>query len=120
MRRSSTPRGEPSARTDVAGSPTTGAVRYDRGGASRWTIGFEPAAPRARRPRPRVTTLRPSPEDSVADRPTDPDLERDFARLNGWDVEHETWDDFELPTYVGPLSFMKLPWVTDPAELRRR
>ncbi|MGH2465544.1 MAG: agmatinase [Candidatus Limnocylindrales bacterium] len=25
-----------------------------------------------------------------------------------------------MPTYVGPVSFMKLPWVTDPDELRRR
>ena len=56
----------------------------------------------------------------MADRPTDPDLDRDFARLNGWDAVHETWDDYDLPTYVGPLSFMKLPWVTDPAELSRR
>ena len=32
----------------------------------------------------------------------------------------ETYDDFDLPTYVGPATFMKLPWVTDPAELRRR
>jgi agmatinase len=56
----------------------------------------------------------------VADRPIDPDLDGDFAHLNGWDVEHETWDDHDLPTYVGPLSFMKLPWVTEPAELRRR
>ncbi|MEO8229158.1 MAG: agmatinase [Chloroflexota bacterium] len=25
-----------------------------------------------------------------------------------------------MPTYVGPTTFMKLPWITDPAELRRR
>ena len=56
----------------------------------------------------------------MADRPTDPDLDRDFAHLNGWDADHDVWDDYDLPTYVGPLSFMKLPWVTDPAELRRR
>jgi agmatinase len=55
----------------------------------------------------------------VAERP-DPDLERGFASRNGWDQAFETYDDFDLPTYVGPLSFMKLPWVTDPAELRRR
>jgi agmatinase len=56
----------------------------------------------------------------VAERPPDPDLDRDFARQNGWDRAYETYDDFELPTYVGPVSFMKLPWITDPAELRRR
>ena len=56
----------------------------------------------------------------MAERPTDPDLDRDFARHNGWDGEFETYDDFDLPTYVGPTTFMNLPWVTDPAELRRR
>jgi hypothetical protein len=64
-------------------------------------------------------TQRPSPEDPVADRPTDPALDRDFARDNGWDVDFETYSDFDLPTYVGPTTFMNLPWVTDPAELRR-
>jgi agmatinase len=57
----------------------------------------------------------------VADRPTDPDVDRDFRapeRLGRRITRH--WDDYDLPTYVGPLSFMKLPWVTDPAELRRR
>lgn len=44
----------------------------------------------------------------------------DYAAANGWDREYETYDDFDLPTYVGPTSFMKLPWITDPAELRRR
>jgi agmatinase len=56
----------------------------------------------------------------VAERPPDPDLDRDFAHHNGWDAEFETYDDFDLPTYVGPTTFMNLPWVTDPAELRRR
>jgi len=56
----------------------------------------------------------------VAERPPDSDLDRDFARHNGWDGEFETYDDFDLPTYVGPATFMKLPWITDPAELRRR
>jgi agmatinase len=54
----------------------------------------------------------------VAKRPSDPTP--DFASRNGWDAEYEVYDDFDLPTYVGPVSFMKLPWVTDPAELRRR
>ena len=56
----------------------------------------------------------------MAERPPDPDLDRDFAHANGWDRQFETYDDFDLPTYVGPATFMNLPWVTDPAELRRR
>ena len=50
----------------------------------------------------------------------DPDAPSDFATLNGWDREFEVYSDFDLPTYVGPTTFMKLPWITDPAELRRR
>ena len=41
-------------------------------------------------------------------------------QLNGWDREYETFSDFDLPTYVGPTTFMNLPWITDPAELRAR
>jgi len=55
----------------------------------------------------------------VAERPHDPN-DGGFAAANGWDRPYETYDDFDLPTYVGPVSFMKLPWVTDPAELRAR
>ena len=44
----------------------------------------------------------------------------DFAARNGWDRTYEVYDDFDLPTYVGPTTFMKLPWITDPEELRRR
>jgi len=44
----------------------------------------------------------------------------DFAARNGWDQTYETYSDFDLPTYVGPVSFMKLPWIADPAELTRR
>ena len=55
----------------------------------------------------------------MAERPTDPALDRDFARDNGWDADFETYSDFDLPTYVGPTTFMNLPWITDPAELRR-
>ncbi len=43
-----------------------------------------------------------------------------FANRNGWDHPYEVFSDFDLPTYVGPVSFMKLPWVTEPAELRRQ
>ena len=56
----------------------------------------------------------------MAERFHDLDLDRDFAAHNGWDGAFETFEDFDLPTYVGPSTFMKLPWVTDPAELRRR
>lgn len=67
------------------------------------------------------------PEVPVAERPDDPQAASaaahdvtDYAARNGWDRPYETYDDFDLPTYVGPVSFMKLPWITDPAELRRR
>ena len=56
----------------------------------------------------------------MAERSHDPDLDRDFARENGWDQSFETYSDFDLPTYVGPSTFMNLPWITDPVELRRR
>jgi len=48
------------------------------------------------------------------------DAAPDYAHAHGWDREYETFGDFDLPTYVGPSTFAKLPWVTDPAELRRR
>jgi agmatinase len=52
----------------------------------------------------------------VAERPNpDPG----FAAANGWDRDYEQYSDFDLPTYVGPVSFMKLPWVTDSEEIRR-
>jgi len=72
------------------------------------------------------------PEVSVAERPHDPaaassaapdptaDPVPDYAAANGWDRDYETYADVDLPTYVGPTSFMKLPWITDPDELRRR
>ena len=56
----------------------------------------------------------------MAERPPDPDLDRDFAHANGWDRMYDTYDDYDLPSYVGPATFMRLPWITDPAELRRR
>jgi hypothetical protein len=43
----------------------------------------------------------------VADRPHDADV--DFAARNGWDRAYEAFDDFDLPTYVGLPTFMKLP-----------
>jgi agmatinase len=44
----------------------------------------------------------------------------DFGARNGWDGPFEVFDDFVLPTYVGPVTFMKLPWLTDPQDLRDR
>ena len=64
------------------------------------------------------------PEVPVAERPHDTAAESaaatpDYAAANGWDRAYETYADYDLPTYVGPVSFMKLPWITDPDELRR-
>jgi formimidoylglutamase len=58
----------------------------------------------------------------VAERPHDPipPAEPGFAAANGWDREYEVYTDFELPTYVGPTTFMNLPWITDPAQLLAR
>ncbi len=44
----------------------------------------------------------------------------DYAALNGWDRPYEIYDDFDLPTYVGPVSFSGLPWITDPVEIAAR
>jgi agmatinase len=44
----------------------------------------------------------------------------DIGAGNGWDHPYDVYDDIDLPTYVGPTTFMNLPWITDPAELRRR
>lgn len=43
----------------------------------------------------------------------------DYARAAGWDRDWETFSDYDLPTYVGPVTFANLPWVTDPAEIAR-
>ncbi len=60
----------------------------------------------------------------MAERPHDPPGDTpaapDYAARNGWDREYETFDDFDLPVYVGPVSFQKLPWITDPAEIAAR
>ena len=56
----------------------------------------------------------------MAERPHDADRAAGFAARNGWDGEYEIYGDFDLPTYVGPVSFMKLPWIGDPVELRAR
>ena len=62
---------------------------------------------------------------SVAERPHDPDLDRDFAHANGWDRDFETYDDFDLPTYVGPVVVHEAavdhrPGRAPPARGRRR
>jgi agmatinase len=44
----------------------------------------------------------------------------DYAALNGWDRPYEIYDDFDLPTYVGPVSYSGLPWITDPVEIAAR
>ena len=58
----------------------------------------------------------------MAERPHDPDASPgvDFAAANGWDQEFESYSDFELPTYVGPTTFMNLPWITDPLQMIAR
>jgi agmatinase len=56
----------------------------------------------------------------VAERPDRPAAPSGFGAQHGWDRPYETYPDFDLPTYVGPVSFMRLPWIDDPAELRRR
>jgi formimidoylglutamase len=56
----------------------------------------------------------------VAERPHEPEADAGFAAANGWDKPFETYSDYDLPTYVGPTTFMNLPWITDPAELRRQ
>ncbi len=55
----------------------------------------------------------------MAERPHDQPAP-DFASANGWNREYELYADFDLPTYVGPTTFMNLPWIADAAELRRR
>ena len=48
----------------------------------------------------------------------DPSPQGGFAQANGWNQDYEVFSDFDLPTYVGPTTFMNLPWITDPAVLR--
>ncbi len=44
----------------------------------------------------------------------------DFARLNGWDRQYETYHGPDEPMYTGILSYCKRPWLEDAAELARR
>jgi agmatinase len=56
----------------------------------------------------------------VSERPSGTSRDPDFAAANGWDRDYETYPDFDLPNYVGPTTFARLPWVTDPEEIRAR
>ena len=44
----------------------------------------------------------------------------DFARMHGWDRDYRAYILPEVPTYVGPVSFSKRPWVEDAAALMLR
>jgi agmatinase len=64
----------------------------------------------------RRRTFAPREVSPVPERPSDVD----FAASNGWDHPYEAFDDFDLPTYVGMPTFMRLPWVTNPSDIRAR
>ena len=55
----------------------------------------------------------------MAERPHDPG-DVDFAAGNGWDQPYEAIADFDLPTYVGLPTFMRLPSIPDTDALRER
>jgi agmatinase len=42
----------------------------------------------------------------------------DLGDRNGWSQTFEVFDDANLPTYVGPTTFAKLPWVDDVEDIR--
>jgi agmatinase len=99
--------------------------------APRWTADSEPAASDAigcrslRGPIRRIdVNKRPAAPRNGASSPNGPSSRNGandtFGHQWGWDAEFEVFDDFDLPTYVGPTTFSNLPWVTDPAELERR
>src|SRR5919198_958456 len=88
-------------------------------GAPRWTDDTNRRRPAEMADRDRaVPRGAVSGEVAVTDRPSTPSSgERDFAAANGWSDPYESFDDFDLPMYVGPVSFQKLPWVDDAAEI---
>jgi agmatinase len=54
---------------------------------------------------------------------TDPIKEDEYGtygRMHSWDREYPVFDEFDLPMYSGPLTFGKLPYVPDAAELAAR
>ena len=71
---------------------------------------------------PDARALRPSRTSDPAHRPSSREsgAAGAFAGMWGWDREFDVYDDFDLPTYVGPTTFCNLPWITDPAELEAR
>jgi agmatinase len=56
----------------------------------------------------------------VTDPPSTPSGAPDFASANGWNEPYETFEAFDLPSYVGQVSFQKLPWIEDATEIARR
>jgi arginase family enzyme len=51
--------------------------------------------------------------------PNTPPFADSLAAL-GWNGTPEQRDPLDRPSYVGPVSFSQLPWIEDPAEIRRR
>src|SRR4051794_41020527 len=97
--------GVPAARVGLLSRPRGGprarqAPLLDSRPVPCWTTGSNRRRPPVRRIWSARTTSRPSPEDPVADHPTDVGSGRDLGREHGWDAEYETYSDFDLPTYV--------------------
>jgi agmatinase len=42
----------------------------------------------------------------------------DYATANGWAEPFEVFEGSDLPTYVGPVSFSRVPWVEDADAIR--
>jgi len=78
--------------------------------------GHDPAAAESGAPAARGSGAPAAPPAAGA---PDAAIAPDYGHLNGWDRDFESFSDFDLPTYVGPTTFSNLPWVTDPAEIRR-
>ena len=79
---------------------------YHRPGAPRWTLASRTGGARsetAKASRGRVPARDPSPEVPVAERPHDPDLTPTSPRPTAGTRSTRSSDDFDLPTYVGPV-----------------
>jgi agmatinase len=79
-----------------------------------------PANGRALRPARSAGAARPSRDPAHRPAGVQSSEPGSFASQWGWDRPFEVYDDFDLPTYVGPTTFSNLPWITDPAELEAR
>ena len=89
-------------------------------GAPRWTTVRTGGAPQRDGPDRSASTPRPSPEDPPwLSAHTIPTLTPVTRAGTAGTRDFETFDDFDLPTYVGPATFMNLPWMTDPDEIRQ-